>query len=518
MQTDNWHQTSGTRILRSVLAMAMVLSLTACGSGEEEEDGKTGSTDRPEPTLVASVKSQSLNEGSGGTREHDIQVSLSGSPSKQATVDYRVTAETATAGSDFTVESEGTLTFAPGVRRMGIPVAINGDTLDEPDETFTVELTSMSGGEVSSAENKASLTLVDDDNPPSAYFTTRQQSVNEAIPQTVAEVQLSTASGRDVTVPYTVSGTARRDADFSVASEQTVTIPAGHTGQNIEITIQQDTVPEGGETIVLRLSEPTNAGLAPDQAELSHVVVIAGEVGLNDTGFSTFSDGTNTNLLSEPATYPGQDASRGRDVTDPGSTDGVLGFSFTKIDASGNPLPASAPSWSCVRDNVTGLVFENKVNDDQHWRDADHVYTWFSDDDTRNGGSQGSTNVQLDPNEPFSNECRYKYEPDVNRPHRLYCNTKTYQQEMNWYGVCGFKDWRLPDVAELRSLYRYHGQSSTVAPDVNFFNPHSSTNYYYSSTPSADNDASIWCMGNDGDVRLCHKGGRNAVRLVRKGE
>lgn len=517
MQTPIWRQAYGPRYMRSALAMAVALSLTACGSGEEEDDGKSDSNFKAEPTLVASIKSQSINEGSGGPREHDIQVSLSGSPRNQVTVDYRVSAGTATSGSDFTIESEGKITFAPGIRRVGIPVTINGDTLDEPDETFTVELTGMSGGELSDTENEAAFTLVDDDNPPSAYFTSRQQSVNEAIPETLVEVQLSTASGRDVTVPYSVSGTARRDSDYSVPSEQSVTIPAGHTGRDIEVTIQQDTVPEGGETIVLQLDEPTNATLSADQKELSHVVVIAGEVGLNDTGFNTFSDGTSTNLSSEPAAFPGQDGSRGRDVTEPSSTDGVLGFSFTKIDASGNPLPASAPAWSCVRDNVTGLVWENKVNDNLHWRDSDHVYTWFSDDNTRNGGSQGATNVQLDPNEPYSADCRYRYEPELRRPHRLYCNTETYQDEMNWYGVCGFKDWRLPEVAELRSLYRYSGQSSTVAPDVNFFNPHSA-NYYYSSTPSADNDASIWCMGTDGDVRLCHKGGRNAIRLVRKGE
>jgi len=33
--------------------------------------------------------------------------------------------------------------------------------------------------------------------------------------------------------------------------------------------------------------------------------------------------------------------------------------SYTKLDSSGNALPDSAGIWTTVRDNVTGLIWEN---------------------------------------------------------------------------------------------------------------------------------------------------------------
>lgn len=37
--------------------------------------------------------------------------------------------------------------------------------------------------------------------------------------------------------------------------------------------------------------------------------------------------------------------------------------SYTKLDAEGNALPDAAASWSMIKDNVTGLIWENKTDD-----------------------------------------------------------------------------------------------------------------------------------------------------------
>jgi hypothetical protein len=49
--------------------------------------------------------------------------------------------------------------------------------------------------------------------------------------------------------------------------------------------------------------------------------------------------------------------------------------SYTKLDASGNDLPDDAPTWVMVRDNVTGLIWENKT-DDGSIHDKDNLYNW----------------------------------------------------------------------------------------------------------------------------------------------
>jgi hypothetical protein len=38
-------------------------------------------------------------------------------------------------------------------------------------------------------------------------------------------------------------------------------------------------------------------------------------------------------------------------------------MTYTKLDGSGNELPDSAKSWTTVRDNLTGLIWEMKTDD-----------------------------------------------------------------------------------------------------------------------------------------------------------
>jgi hypothetical protein len=121
------------------------------------------------------------------------------------------------------------------------------------------------------------------------------------------------------------------------------------------------------------------------------------QAALNDTGIEQSSDNASFQA-TEPATHPGQDARFGRDAA---AAEGALqktgsgskGFDFTKKEFSGAEIDASvttagdaAEELACVTDNVTGLTFEVKVNDNTHLRHKDHTYTWFSTDNTGDMG------------------------------------------------------------------------------------------------------------------------------------
>ena len=72
-------------------------------------------------------------------------------------------------------------------------------------------------------------------------------------------------------------------------------------------------------------------------------------------------------------------------------------MSYTKLDASGNALPDSATSWTMVKDNVTGLIWEMKINKDgvknyNDPHDADNTYTWYDSNPATNGGDPGTPN------------------------------------------------------------------------------------------------------------------------------
>jgi hypothetical protein len=153
--------------------------------------------------------------------------------------------------------------------------------------------------------------------------------------------------------------------------------------------------------------------------------------GLNDTGITTCSDGTQNGLPCPATGHPGQDAQYGRDATQNNASDGRAGFSFTKLNAQGNPLPSSATNWTCVRDNVTGFVWEVKT-DDGGLRDKDNAYTWYEPDNGKNGGSAGTQN---------GGACAGSD-----------CDTHAYVQAVNDAGLCGHTDWRMPAREDLRSL------------------------------------------------------------------
>jgi Protein of unknown function (DUF1566) len=70
----------------------------------------------------------------------------------------------------------------------------------------------------------------------------------------------------------------------------------------------------------------------------------------------------------------------------------------------------------------------------------------------------------------------------------------------NGLTLCGFSDWRLPNINELKSLL-----NSAAASTATFLNTQGFSNVqaapYWSSTTSAVNSAIAWCV-NLGDVRV----------------
>lgn len=220
---------------------------------------------------------------------------------------------------------------------------------------------------------------------------------------------------------------------------------------------------------------------------------------LNDTGITTFGDATSNTLPTEPADYPGQDASHGRDVAARAGTltkigGGRAGFDFTKLDANGNDLPASATSWSCARDNVTGLVWEIKT-DDGGLRDKDNTYTWYNPDSSSNGGSVGTQN---------GGTCTGG----------ISCDTYGYTQAVNAQGLCGHADWRLPWLEELRSIVDYSIPHPEPAIDMGYF-PNTVNSWFWSASPYAAVSDGAWSvLFINGSDSTSYKSNINRVRLV----
>ena len=75
-------------------------------------------------------------------------------------------------------------------------------------------------------------------------------------------VKLSAPATSGITVKYaTTAGTAKTPADFT-AKAGTVTIAAGKTSATVVVAVKGDTVREPNEAFTVKLSCPTNSGIA----------------------------------------------------------------------------------------------------------------------------------------------------------------------------------------------------------------------------------------------------------------
>ena len=175
-----------------------------------------------------------------------------------------------------------TVTFTGGsgnARTAGIVLTATQDTTDEgAAEGITVALgaldansgTGLGGGALARPnEDSATFDITDDDGPPSLAIAggTVDEGAAGASPTLAFTVTLSAVSGRDITVDYADagSGTATSGTDYTAITAGTLSFKAGETSKTVDVTVTGDIDPEPGETVVLRLSSPTNA-VFPQQA------------------------------------------------------------------------------------------------------------------------------------------------------------------------------------------------------------------------------------------------------------
>ncbi|MBF0243155.1 MAG: DUF1566 domain-containing protein, partial [Desulfamplus sp.] len=136
-------------------------------------------------------------------------------------------------------------------------------------------------------------------------------------------------------------------------------------------------------------------------------------------------------------------------------------MSYTKLDENGNDLPITATSWAMVRDNVTGLIWENKNSGDgtkdyTNPHDADNTYTWYDSNPATNGGYAGTAGNGTD--------------------------TEDFIKALNDSSFGGHSDWLLPTIKELSTIVDYSILYPGPTININYFKDMISSFYWSSST------------------------------------
>ena len=172
---------------------------------------------------------------------------------------------------------------------------------------------------------------------------------------------------------------------------------------------------------------------------------------LTATGINTCGNNIKNGLLCTPEAL-GDLYGSGQD----GELRAGLKMSYTTL-SQGNE--------ECLKDNATGLIWEQKT-DDGGLRDKDWNYTWYASGNSTHGtlGSDtcgGVLNGQ--------------------------CNTQAYLAALNAKSYCGYNDWRIPTRMELLSIT---DRNRTTAINPAFVNTQPS--YYWTTSLVAAQGDSAW--------------------------
>ncbi len=217
-----------------------------------------------DPIPSITIDDVSIGEGNSGQRVASFRLKLS-APSGQLVKATFATADgTASAGDDYVAVAPTQIAFTTGNSFAYARVFINGDVLNEANETFFVDLTSPVAATIagtSSGSLQALGTILNDDRAPSITVTNVSIAEgNSGTKSLVFKASLSAASGQTVTVKFaTADGVARSTSDYAAKNGTLTFVPGAALNRNIYVAINGDTQAEGDETLFLLLSAPTNA-------------------------------------------------------------------------------------------------------------------------------------------------------------------------------------------------------------------------------------------------------------------
>jgi len=170
---------------------------------------------------------------------------------------------TATHNVDYTITATP-VTIPAGSTHADITVSPIDDLLDEDDETVIITMGTPTNA-IKGTPDTHTTTIPDNDPPPLASFSPNLHEDDEDNLGIVTfQAQLDTASGKEVSIPFSLGGTAFKGSynDYTITSSPVI-IPAGDTFAEISITVNEESDPENDETVVVTMQEPINATLAP---------------------------------------------------------------------------------------------------------------------------------------------------------------------------------------------------------------------------------------------------------------
>jgi hypothetical protein len=265
------------------VALSLALGTGYTIGGPNSATGTITNDDQPN----LAINDLTANEGNGGTTNFTFTVSLS-APAGPGGVSFDIATAngTATSGVDYIANTLVSQAIPSGSSTYSFTVQVNGETLNEANETFFVNVTSVTGATVFDGQGLGTITN-DDPLPSLSINDVSVTEGNSGTTNAAFAVTLNAASGQLVQVNYaTADGTAAQPADYTFTIG-TLTFTPGQTSRTITVPVVGDALLEPNETYFVNLSGTNNATISDNQGlgtilddECPSSVVING----NDSG------------------------------------------------------------------------------------------------------------------------------------------------------------------------------------------------------------------------------------------
>ena len=339
-----------------------------------------------------------------------------------------------------------------------------------------------------------------------------------ALPSAPTELK-ATAGDASVSLNWTSSEASHRIhyATESFAGKGDYSLASGYGNKEITSGTSTDVTGLTNGThyyfVVTAIKDGKESNASHEVSSTPAKPAVAKASTLNDTGITWgggYSSGNNadcsSNIAAEQDCHQGRDAqaAAGKLVKKGG---GKAGFDFTRLNNDGSEYTGSgdydqAP-WSCVRDNVTGLVWEVKTKSGTADTEADiqagkSLNIHHKDNRYRWGGvtAIGRTHAQKEGD--------------------YYDDWNALVNGSNTARLCGFNDWRVPKREELISVVDYGKHSPSI--DADYF-PNTTSDWFWSASPYAYYYYNAWVVYfNNGYDYNYTRNYTYRVRLVRGGQ
>jgi methionine-rich copper-binding protein CopC len=225
--------------------------------------------DNPVPGL--SINDVTVAEGNSGTTTATFTVTLSSPAAAPVTFDIATANGTAVAPGDYTAKSVTGAAIPVGQQTYSFSVTVVGDIDVESDETFSVDITNVSGA--TTADGTGIGTITNDDTaggggglPSLSISDPSGLEGNFGTSLFTFTVTLSAVSQQQVKVNFaTADGSASAGSDYQPTNGQLI-FKKGDLTKTVTVFVNGDTIAEQTETFFVNLSNPSNATIAHGQA------------------------------------------------------------------------------------------------------------------------------------------------------------------------------------------------------------------------------------------------------------